>query len=337
MPYSIHESHHADVKYYFSSSESYVQQGRVTPPVDIVITPGSTPSSELDGFFSQHLTRRSKKGKEHAKQRGRPSAAIVSKSALPNNYGTSTSLSSSATTMPHLLGGAEVPSPAPLLLRSATTEPKENSGILALASSTENDLTLLNSAGAREAPKLLAHESGLPPPIILQSRASSKQESTTPPEGSVRRRVEEIETSWGANHKQPPSMYTSVAAPLEVWVVQEPNSYAYPTIFYKTPQVLPCDSVIRLPLLDMHAKTAVNTIRADPRLAHLLEKSGIKLQHIYRLPSPPVVCEEWWDDAERLIRKKNKKGKNKTQPKYGLGYAHDNSSTSEEDGVNDQQ
>jgi hypothetical protein len=27
MPYSTHESHHADAKYYFSSSESYVQQG----------------------------------------------------------------------------------------------------------------------------------------------------------------------------------------------------------------------------------------------------------------------------------------------------------------------
>jgi hypothetical protein len=49
-------------------------------------------------------------------------------------------------------------------------------------------------------------------------------------------------------------MYTTVAAPLEVWVVQEPNSYAYPTIFYKTPEVLPCDAVIRLPLLDMHAE-----------------------------------------------------------------------------------
>jgi hypothetical protein len=83
--------------------------------------------------------------------------------------------------------------------------------------------------------------------------------------------------SWGANHKQPPSMYTSVAAPLEVWVVQEPISYAYPTIFYKTPHVLSCDFVIRLPLLDMHAEQAVNTIRADPRLTHLLEKFRIKL------------------------------------------------------------
>jgi hypothetical protein len=167
----------------------------VTPPVDIVITPGSTPSTELDGFFLQHSTRQSRKGKEHAKQRGRPSAAIVSKSAPPNNYGTCTSSSSSAAITPHLLGGAEVPSSAPLLLRSITTEPKENSEILVLASYIENDLTLLNSTGAREAPKLLAHEIDLPPPIILQSRGSSKQESTTPPEGSVRRRVEEIETS----------------------------------------------------------------------------------------------------------------------------------------------
>jgi hypothetical protein len=102
--------------------------------------------------------------------------------------------------------------------------------------------------------------------------------------------VEEIEASWGANHKQPPSMNTSVAVPLEVWVVQEPNSYAYPTIFYKTPQVLPCDSVIRLPLLD---------------------------------------------EAERLIKRKNKKGKNKIQPKFGLGYVHDDSTTSEDEGVND--
>jgi hypothetical protein len=147
--------------------------------------------------------------------------------------------------------------------------------------------------------------------------------------------VEEIEMSWGANHKQPPSMYTSIAVPLEVWVVKEPNSYAYPTIFYKTPQVLPCDYVIGLPLLDMHAEQAVNTIRAGPRLAHLLEKFGIKLQRNYMLPSPPAICEEWWDEAERLIKRKNKKGKNKTQPMFGLGYVHGDSTMSEDEGVND--
>jgi hypothetical protein len=54
--------------------------------------------------------------------------------------------------MPHLLGGAEVPSFAPLLLSSVTTESKENSRIPILASSTENDLALVNPTGAREAP-----------------------------------------------------------------------------------------------------------------------------------------------------------------------------------------
>jgi hypothetical protein len=185
MPYSIHESHHANAKYYFSSSESYVQQGQVTPPVDLIITPGSTPSLELDGFFSQQSTRRSRKGKEHVKQRGRPSVAVVRKPTLPNNHGTSTSSSSSAATTPLLFGEVEVPSSAPLLLSYVTTEHQENSGILVLTSSTKNDLTLLNSTGAREPPKLLAHEISLPPPIILQSRGSSKQMSTTPPEGSV--------------------------------------------------------------------------------------------------------------------------------------------------------
>jgi hypothetical protein len=269
------------------------------------------------------------------KQCGRPSATVVSKPTLTNNHGTSTSSSSSAVTMPLLFREVEVPYSAPLLLRPVTTEPQENSGILVLTSSTKNDLTLLNSTGAREAPKLLTHEISLPPPIILQSRRSSEQKSTTPPEGSVRRRVEEIETSWGANHKQPPSMYTSITVPLEVWVVQEPNSYAYPTIFYKTPQILSCDYVIGLPLLDRHVEQAVNTIRADPRLAHLLEKSGIKLQRNYRLPSPPAICKEWWDEAERLIKRKSKKGKNKTQPKFGLRYVHDDSTTSEDEGVND--
>jgi hypothetical protein len=108
------------------------------------------------------------------KQRGRPSAAVVSKPTLPNNHGASTSSSSSTVTMPLLLGEVEFPSSAPLFLRSVTKEPKENSGILVLTSSTKNDLTLLNSTAAREAPKLLTLETDHPPPIILQSRGSSE-------------------------------------------------------------------------------------------------------------------------------------------------------------------
>jgi hypothetical protein len=101
------------------------------------------------------------------KQRGRLSVAVLSKPTFSNNHGTSTSLSFPAVTMPLLLGGAEVPSSAPLLLRFVTTEPKENSGILVLTSSAKNDLTLLDSTGTQDAPKLLTRETDLPPPIIL--------------------------------------------------------------------------------------------------------------------------------------------------------------------------
>jgi hypothetical protein len=81
MPYTIHELHHADAKYYFSSGESYDQQGRVTPPADVIITPSSTSSLELREFLSHHSAWRSSKGKEQQRRRGTPSAAVASKSA----------------------------------------------------------------------------------------------------------------------------------------------------------------------------------------------------------------------------------------------------------------
>jgi hypothetical protein len=299
VPYFIHESHHADAKYYFSSSESYAQQGRVIPPADIIITPGSTPSSELDGFFSQQLTRRSQKGKEHVKQHARPSATVVSKPTLPNNHETSTFSSSSI--------GRRRSS----LFRSPFVKVLEKP---------------LSSSHTRLAFHL---QSSCNPKGVQNKIAQPCLKEVFEGEWKKLRHHGELITN------NPSSMYTSVAAPREVWVVQEPNSYAYPTIFYKTPQVLPCDSVIRLPLLDMHAEHAVNTIRADPRLAHLLEKSGIKLQCNYRLPSSRAICEGWWDEAERLIKRKNKKGKNKTQPMFGLGYVHGDSTMSEDEGVND--
>jgi hypothetical protein len=47
------------------------------------------------------------------------------------------------------------------------------------------------------------------------------------------------------------------------------------------------------------------------------------------------ICDEWWDETERLIKRKNKKGNDKIQPKFALGYVHDDSTTSEDEGVND--
>jgi ribonuclease HI len=56
-------------------------------------------------------------------------------------------------------------------------------------------------------------------------------------------------------------------------------------------------------------------MKAEPRMARLLEKAGITLGPNNRMPPPPAVCEQWWSQAEALI-----KAKNKAQPKYGLGY-----------------
>jgi hypothetical protein len=68
-------------------------------------------------------------------------------------------------------------------------------------------------------------------------------------------------------------------------------------------------------------------MKAEPRMVRLLEKEGIKLQRNSRLPSPPSICEKWWDQAEKLVNE----GKKKTQPKYGLGYIRSESSGSEDD------
>lgn len=183
MPYTIHESHHADAKYYFSSGESYDQQGRVTPPADVIITPGSTSSSELRAFLSHHSARRSSKGKEQQRRRGTPSAAVASKSASSSGFRV-LAPSPASTSMPFSLGGAEPPPSTPLLLRSVPTEPKENYGMLILVSSPPNDMMSPNITGAQGGPKLPAQEADLPPPIILQSK-NLEQKSTTLPKGSV--------------------------------------------------------------------------------------------------------------------------------------------------------
>ena len=59
----------------------------------------------------------------------------------------------------------------------------------------------------------------------------------------------------------------------------------------------------------------IETLRVAPSMVPLLEKSGIKLRRNQRLPSPPNVCEEWWSQSERLV----KKGR-LPRTRYGLGY-----------------
>ena len=56
-------------------------------------------------------------------------------------------------------------------------------------------------------------------------------------------------------------------------------------------------------------------MKAEPKMVGLLEKAGITLGRNNRMPSPPAICEEWWRQAEYLIKQKGK-----AQPKFGLGY-----------------
>nr|XP_051211175.1 uncharacterized protein LOC127328628 [Lolium perenne] len=68
-------------------------------------------------------------------------------------------------------------------------------------------------------------------------------------------------------------------------------------------------------------------MKAEPKMARLMEKAGFTLQRNNRIPPPPAVCEEWWRQAEDLIKRKHK-----ARPKFGLGYINLERSGEEEEG-----
>jgi hypothetical protein len=68
-------------------------------------------------------------------------------------------------------------------------------------------------------------------------------------------------------------------------------------------------------------------MKAEPKMARLMEKAGFTLQRNNRIPPPPAVCEEWWRQAEDLIKRKHK-----ARPKFGLGYINLEGSDEEEEG-----
>jgi hypothetical protein len=132
------------------------------------------------------------------------------------------------------------------------------------------------------------------------------------------------EAAKGTQCMQPPSLYVSVATPLEVWAIPDPSGSAPQTIFYKVPQVQECDSIIELPKPVFDAKEALTMMKAEPRMVRLLEKAGITLRRNYWMPPPPAICEEWWSQAEAFI-----KGGRNVQPKFALGY-HDKGASDDE-------
>lgn len=192
-------------------------------------------------------------------------------------------------------------------------------------------LTNKNDTGAHGVPKSSATENDLLPPVILQTPQDKKDKDVAPEGGVVRQRVAEIEESIGGLLRQPPAMYVTVTTPLEVWAIPGPYIHTFPTLFYKVPEVHPCDFIFKLPASVPDTEVALVSLKAEPKLVRLLENSGIKLQRNRRLPPPPAICEEWWEQAEEFIKRKCK-----DQPKYGLGYIPSEFSESEDEEDGDQ-
>lgn len=58
----------------------------------------------------------------------------------------------------------------------------------------------------------------------------------------------------------------------------------------------------------------------------LLEKAGIELRQGRQLPPPPSICEKWWSQSEKIIKKGQA-----SRSKRGLGYLAGDSSDSDEE------
>lgn len=125
---------------------------------------------------------------------------------------------------------------------------------------------------------------------------------------------------------QPASLYTSVAVPLEVWAIPDPQGSYRPTLFYKLPQTHPCDVLLNFPDAETDVEEVMSTLKVEPSMVPLLEKAGIKLRRNQRLPAPPSICEEWWNQSERLVKKGHQ-----SYTRYGLGYHVPNSCDSNEE------
>ncbi|XP_062213540.1 uncharacterized protein LOC133914453 [Phragmites australis] len=160
-----------------------------------------------------------------------------------------------------------------------------------------------------EKPLITVHEGSTdaPPATAQTLQVTNKAATSTSPEhkeGRVKKIVAKIEKVASSSPLLPlPSLYTSVATPLEVWVVPDPQGYTSPTLFYKVPHTQCCNLVLNFPDTESDKEEIIGTLRVEPNMVPLLERSGIKLRRNQRLPSPPNVCEEWWSQSERLVKK----------------------------------
>jgi hypothetical protein len=225
-PYTVQESHHADAKYYFPVEDSDQQLGRTTPAVDVLIKPGVAPVTEARRLItpSSPTSARSSFSRSRRNHERRRSSSTQEnyKPPFPEGTGSPAPIllgagsSTPAPTTPLLLK-ARFPPSTQITLRSATTPPCEATpSSSTLAYQEPGCLTLGSSAGVPESPKTLIGSSNAPSTITLRVRNAPKEECVPAQGGVVRRRIKEIEeAATGARDMQPPSLYVSVASPLE--------------------------------------------------------------------------------------------------------------------------
>ncbi|KAM0901363.1 hypothetical protein ACQ4PT_020050 [Festuca glaucescens] len=338
-PYTIQESHHADAKYYFPIEDSDQKMGRTTPPVDVLVKPGVTSEAGARRLIMPcspaDVQGASSRSHKHAgRRRSSSTAQHQYKHSFLLGAGGSTPTSpgagySTPTPSAPLLLKARLPSPTTSTLRSTTMPSSETTtSSSTLAHHEPGCLTLGSSAGAQVDSKAPIGSSDAPAPITLRARGARKDEHMPTQGGVVRRRIQEMEeVARGAQGMQPPSLYISMTSPLEVWAIPSLSGSKTQTIFYKVPQVQHCDSIFELPQPRGDTEEALSTMKAEPKMARLMEKAGFTLQRNNRIPPPPAVCEEWWRQAEDLIKRKHK-----TRPKFGLGYINLEGSDEEEEG-----
>jgi len=219
-PYTVQESYHADAKYFFPVEDTNQQWGRTTPPVDVLIKPGVVPVAEMKRLVMP-ISPANAKGpfsRSHQSQARRHSSTTV-----PYDYPFSPEEKKvSASTLQGATSSATDPV-APLLLKArfpaATSVTRRSTTTLSsstLAHQESGRLTLGSSAGAQERSKMLIGGNNAPPTLTLRACGTLKVE-TTPAQGVVRTRIKEMEeVARGAQGVQPPALYISVTAPLEV-------------------------------------------------------------------------------------------------------------------------
>jgi hypothetical protein len=307
-PYTMQEVHHADAKYYFQAIETEKHQGRVTPSTDVLVTPGSPSSTMEMEFLVTPCSTPLRKATVPKAQGGRNRKTHV---ATPHRY---ESISEVLTERASTTTGPGLSAMSPILLKAgATSNPSAStlqSSPILLKAGTNVDKSLIstvpvmlkaeretepNANNARLIKKSFVNSFTtecsddiimltIPEAISLteQNCAGALKDQYMPHEESDMAPSPKLQGRTFPS-LQPPALHTSTAMPLDLWVVRSMHNHAFPTIFYKVPQKLPCDHAYGVSGMSSNSEKALTAIKAESRMVPLLTKAGFDLQQNCRL------------------------------------------------------